>query len=233
MSVNRNAIRHERAGKSNRVQKVSGRSEKQSSCEANDGTGAADELGRSVSVLGKSGSRGRCRAGWNTGVVGMTTGSTGWRSVTRGDSWHGMTRGETGGHGSGRGGAGRRRLRFLAAGDEVGTGKTSLVGKMESDREVAEECRVVLACGRVLVVVTSLALAYCFSHLWERLLTPATTYDSHPGSRHTCRSSHQLGTSRARRDRKWEPRHACRGQGGRQCQSSCRQQELAYRGCGT
>ena len=80
MSVNRNAIRHERAGKSNRVQKVSGRSEEQSSCESNDGTGAADELGCSVSVLGRCRSRGR-RAGWS-GVMAVTTGTTSWRSVT-------------------------------------------------------------------------------------------------------------------------------------------------------
>jgi hypothetical protein len=232
MSVNRNAIRHKRAGKSNRVRKVSGRSEEQSSCEANNGTGAADELGCSVSVLGKSGSRGRCRAGWNTGVVAMATRSS-WHSVTRGDSWHGMTRGEAGGHRSGRGRASRRRLRFLAARDEVGTGKASLVGKMESDREVAEECHVVWACGRVHVHVASLALAYCFSHLWGRLLTSSPMGLRQRESRHTCRSSHQSGTSPARRHRTWEPRHACRGQGGHQCQSSCRQKELASRGCGT
>lgn len=86
-------------------------------------------------------------------------------------SWCSMTRGDTGGHRSGRGGASRSRLRFLAAGDEVGTGKASLVGIMESDREVAEVCHVVLVCGDVLVDEPSLALEYSFSHLWERLLT--------------------------------------------------------------
>lgn len=175
MSVNRNAIRHKRAGKSSRVPKVSGRSEQQSSCEANDSTGAADELGCSVSVLGRSGSCGRCSASWNTAVVAMTTS---WRSVTRGDGWHGITRGYTGAHHSARGRASRwlsrwlsRRLRFLAAGNEVGTGKASLVGKMKYDREVAEERHVALVCGRVQVGKPSLALAYCFSHLWGGLLT--------------------------------------------------------------
>jgi hypothetical protein len=156
-----------------------------------------------------------------------------WRSVTRGDSWHGMTRGEAGGHGSGRGGASRRRLRFLTARDEVGTGKTSLVGKMESDREVAEVCHVVLVCGHVGVGETSLGLAYCFSHLWERLLTQSCTYDSHLGSCPTCRSSRQLRTSSCGRSRRGSCHHARRGQGGRECQCSCRQQELAPCGRGT
>jgi hypothetical protein len=237
MSVNRTAIRHKRAGKSSRIPKVSDRSEKQSSCEANDGTGAADELGCSVSVLGKSGSRGRWRVGWNTGVVSVATRSS-WRGVTRGDSWHGMTRGETGGHGGGRdGGRGlasrRRLLRFLAAGDEVGTGKASLVGKMEGDREVAEVCHVVLVCGHVEVGVPSLGLACCFSQLWERLLTQSGKHERHLGSCPTCRSSRQLRTSSCGRSRRESCRHARRGQGGRVCQCSCRQQELAPCGRGT